>query len=320
MDPQKCAKTALYYHPLFLEHKTAGHPECPERLTAMLDHLDNRGILSEMELVTPREAAVEEIARIHSIDYIQSIADVSAAGGGDVDADTFVAPATFDAALLAAGASVDAARDVLSGRFDHAVALVRPPGHHAGRDAARGFCIFNNIAVAAAALLDEGRVGRVAILDFDVHHGNGTQDAFYSDGRVFFVSFHRWPFYPGSGAADERGEGPGGGLCVNVPLAADTPPERYLSLWRETLREKVSPFEPEVVLVSAGFDLYERDPIAGLGFAVEDFRALGESIAELAGSIAGGRTVTVLEGGYDLGGVGRCFEEYLAGLGALAGD
>ncbi|MHC4712670.1 MAG: histone deacetylase family protein [Planctomycetota bacterium] len=311
------AKVALFYHPGFLEHDTGRHIECGARLTALLTHLAARGLLAGVSEIRPEPAAVEDIARIHAVEYIEAIRNVAEAGGAWADPDTYISEGSYSAALLAAGAAIGAAEAVAEGRYEKSFALVRPPGHHAGRLAARGFCIFNNTAMAASALLARDLVKRVAILDFDVHHGNGTQEAFYGDDRVLFVSFHRYPFYPGTGGERERGAGRGEGLTVNVPLSIRTTPREYLALWEEILESKVKSFAPEIVLVSAGFDLYRGDPVAGLNFDVADFEVLGRLTREGAEAICRGRVATVLEGGYDLEMLPLCFEAYARGLGAF---
>ena len=242
---------------------------------------------------------------------------LAASGGGQADPDTVVSKGSWKAALLAAGAAIGAAEAVLDGRFRQALALVRPPGHHATRDAAMGFCLFNNIAVAAARLVDRARAGKIAVLDFDIHHGNGTQEAFYNEPRVLYVSFHRHPFYPGTGRADETGTAAARGANINMPIAAGTPPQEYLAGWQEVLDKKVRPYHPEIILVSAGFDIYRYDPLGGLGFETDDFHALGALIGALANDTCGGRIVSVLEGGYNLEGMPHCLEAYLAGTDAL---
>ena len=311
-------QASLYYTAEFLNHKTGRHFECPERLSACIESLHKRngsGILREASV---RKATREEVQRVHDAALVESLEAMSRAGGGMPDSDTVVSAGSFDAALLAAGAAIDAAGAVASGGAQQALALVRPPGHHATRAQVMGFCLFNNVAIAARHLIEQVGLGRVAILDFDVHHGNGTQEAFYEDPRVMFVSFHRSPFYPGTGHSSETGAGAGEGFTVNVPLPYHTPAAQYLSLWNDVLREKVLAFGPEAVLVSAGFDNYKYDPVGGLNFEVADFRKVGESILRLADAACGGRVASVLEGGYDLDALPRSLEAYLEGLEILA--
>jgi acetoin utilization deacetylase AcuC-like enzyme len=308
-------KTNFYYSEVFLDHATGQHFECPERLVVCLERLRSRD--GGVPLLSPRSAGPEEIARVHDRELIEFIEGMAASGGGNPDGDTVVSPGSYKAALLAAGAAIEAAEAVACRAAEQAVALVRPPGHHARRAAAMGFCLFNNVAVAAKHLLEKSMADRLALLDFDVHHGNGTQEAFYADGRVLFVSFHRFPFYPGTGRREETGAGPGEGLIVNVPLPYNTSARRYLATWRQVLNERVRPFAPQVVLVSAGFDAHKRDPVGGLNFEVEDFRALGRSIVAMADVTCSGRVVSVLEGGYDLEALPRSLEAYLEGLETL---
>jgi acetoin utilization deacetylase AcuC-like enzyme len=232
-------------------------------------------------------------------------------GGGWLDPDTHVSPRSVEAALAAAGAVTGATLAVLAGEAREAFCAVRPPGHHATRARAMGFCLVNSVAVAARAALAAG-LARVAVVDFDVHHGNGTQDIFWSDPAVLYVSLHRWPFYPGTGAAEETGAGPGLGATVNVPLPASTPPARFHDALARAL-DAVERFRPEVVLASAGFDAYRDDPIGGLNLDVEDFARVGERLRALAAATCDGKLVSVLEGGYHLGRLGECVAAYLRG-------
>jgi acetoin utilization deacetylase AcuC-like enzyme len=307
----------LHYTAEFLKHKTGRHFECPERLSACIESLRSSGGLGALRAGAVRPATREEIQKVHDAALVDSLEAMSRAGGGMQDSDTVVSAGSFDAALLAAGVAIEAAGAVVSGEAEQALALVRPPGHHATRAQGMGFCLFNNVAIAARHLFESAGLGRVAILDFDVHHGNGTQEAFYEDPRVMFVSFHRSPFYPGTGRREETGAGAGEGYTVNIPLPYNTSAAKYHSLWDEVLREKVLPFGPEAILVSAGFDNYKYDPVGGLNFEVDDFRILGESILMLADAACGGRIASVLEGGYDLDALPRSLEAYLEGLQAL---
>jgi len=277
-----------------------------------MEYLKKRGHIDGMELVSPEPAGLQDIKRVHSGRYIESVRALAESGGGDLDPDTPVSRGSFDAAVLAAGAAVGAAESVLDGEYGTAFALVRPPGHHATHDRGMGFCLFDNVAIAAKRLLDVRGLKRVAILDFDVHHGNGTEEAFRNDARGFFVSFHRHPFYPGSGAPISAPA-----HIVDVPLKYDTPSKEFLARWSQVLEEKVKPFAPEMVLVSAGFDCFQYDPVGGLNFEVKDYRRLGEAILGLARECCGGKVASVLEGGYDLEGLPRCLEAYLEGIGAI---
>jgi acetoin utilization deacetylase AcuC-like enzyme len=235
-------------------------------------------------------------------------------GGGNLDADTPVCPASLEAALSAAGAGVDAVDAVLAGEAKTAFCLVRPPGHHATRRQSMGFCLFNNIAAAARRAVDRHQVDRVLIVDWDVHHGNGTQDVYYDDERVGFLSVHRYPFYPGSGAADETGTGRGLGYNFNLPIAYPTPRADYLNRFSRMLEEAVDRVRPELVLLSAGFDAHARDPIGCLDLETEDFIELTRLTRQAADVYAHGRLVSMLEGGYDLGALADAGEAHLREL------
>jgi acetoin utilization deacetylase AcuC-like enzyme len=242
---------------------------------------------------------------------VKSVAELAARGGGRPDPDTVVGSDSFDVARLAAGAAGDAVDRVLAGEDRTALCLVRPPGHHALPDRAMGFCLFNNIAVAARAAIDEHGLDRVLIVDWDVHHGNGTQDAFYTDGRVGFLSIHRWPFYPGTGAADETGSGAGLGATSNLPIAFGTPRDNYRDKFRQELESFANRIKPQLVLVSAGFDSHREDPIGSLGLEVEDFGDLTRCVLDVANVHAGGRVVSLLEGGYHPTRLAECVAEHL---------
>lgn len=307
--------TLLYQHPVFEAHDTGPHhPERPDRVVAVARQLERTGLDRACRRVTWEPLEPARLAVLHDPAYIASVEGCAAAGGGRIEADTVVSFASFAAACRAAGAAVDAMERVLAGEDRTALCLVRPPGHHAVPEGAMGFCLFNNVALAARLAITERELARVLIVDWDVHHGNGTQDAFWNDGRVGFFSVHRWPFYPGSGARDETGAGPGLGWIRNLPIEFGTPREHYLAAVRRELTEFADRVRPELVLVSAGFDAHRDDPIGSLGLETEDFTALTRMVLEVAQAHAGGRVVSVLEGGYNTGALAGSVELHLREL------
>jgi len=303
----------LETHEAYLDHDTGrGHPERPARLAAVLRGIQASGAGEALVAVAPRPATREELERVHRPAYLDAIQAFCAAGGGAVDADTLVSSHSWDAAVLAAGAGVDAVERLDRGEADAAFVAVRPPGHHATSSRAMGFCLLNNVAVTAAALAARGE--RVLIVDWDAHHGNGTQDAFYADPRVAYVSMHEYPLYPGSGRLDETGAGEGGGTTVNFPFPAGTTGDSYLAALDEVVLPLAEWFLPTWVIVSAGFDGHRADPLCGLGLSAGDFADLTDRVMALA---TPGRRLAVLEGGYDLDALadsaGACIAS-LAGL------
>ena len=274
----------------------AGHPERAARLSAALSGIDAADLRDAVVRLDPRRATAEELARVHPVPYLEALRAFCEAGGGQLDPDTVAAPGSWDTALLAAGAVLGAVDALFEGRGDAAFVAARPPGHHALADQAMGFCLINNVAVAAAALAARGE--RVLVVDWDVHHGNGTQDIFWDDPRVLYVSTHQWPLYPGTGRAAETG-GPGApGTTVNVPVPAHTTGDVLLRVFDDLVSEAVEEFGPTWVLVSAGFDAHRADPLAELALTSGDFAALAARVGSFAPSP--GRLVVVLEGGYDL--------------------
>ena len=301
---------ALFTHPDMLAHRPGtGHPESPERLQAVLDALDAAALGLDRRAAT--EAAVADLERLHPADHVaRLLAAAPDSGLRQLDADTVLSPGSVRAARLAAGAVVDAVRAVARGETARAFAAVRPPGHHAEPGQSMGFCLFSNVAVAARVAQSEG-MARVAVIDFDVHHGNGTQAAFESDDSLFLGSIHQSPLYPGTGAASETGVG----NIVNVPV----PPHAAREAWRGAFAGGLMPaleaFRPDLILISAGFDAHRRDPLAHQSLEADDFAWATRAVLEVARSCCGGKVVSSLEGGYDLEGLGRSAVAHVQALG-----
>ncbi len=293
--------TALIYDPVYLEHDTGGaHVEQAARLTAIRDTLARYGLAEEGDYLTPPDATIAQLERVHHSDYVQQVRGIAAAGGRWMDIDTVISPRSWAAAVRAAGAAVMGVDLLMRGERQSAFALVRPPGHHANANHAGGFCIFNNAAVAAAHALAQYGLERVLIVDWDVHHGNGTQDIFYRDPRVLYFSIHEYPFYPGSGGADERGSGAGRGYTINVPLPHGVGDDGYLQALREILQPTADRYQPQLVIISAGYDAHHRDPIAYMRLTASGYHQMTSIVREIAAQYSGGKLLTLLEGGYNL--------------------
>jgi len=293
-------KTGLVYDPIYLEHDTGDHVENSQRLVAAMSSLKETGIKDKLTCLPSRPALLEEVEMIHTTEYISYVKSKAEKGGGWLDPDTVMSPKSYEAALYAAGGLLVAVEEVMKGEVDNAFALVRPPGHHAIRDRAMGFCIFNNVAIAAKFALSSFNLKRVLIADFDVHHGNGTQDAFYADPKVFYFSTHQYPFYPGTGWMDETGTGEGEGTTVNFPMAAGWGDEEYLRAFNEVLVPVARRFQPQLILVSAGFDAHWADHMAMMRVSVKGFAQMVMILKELAAELCQGRLIFTLEGGYNL--------------------
>jgi acetoin utilization deacetylase AcuC-like enzyme len=297
-------RVGIYDSPVFREHDAGqGHPERPERLDAIRIGLLDADLEGRLQSMAPRDATHEELTRVHTAAHVAAVA---ATAGRTVrfDPDTQAGPRSHAAALLAAGAACDAVEQVLDGALDRAFCVVRPPGHHAEAGRAMGFCLFNTVAVAAAGALARG-LQRVLIVDFDVHHGNGTQSIFAGDRRVLYISSHAWPFYPGTGALQEAGEGDARGFTVNLPMPMGCGDGEYAHLYREVVVPVGRAFDPELVLVSAGFDAYVDDPLAGMRLTAAGYGELAAACLDTARGAARGRAVFVVEGGYDTDGLAR---------------
>ncbi len=297
---RKRRTTAYTYNPAEEGHDLPGHPESHRRIEAVSRLLREDGILNRLRSVEATPVSLDRLMRVHSREYIQRVEQVADWGGGHLDPDTYVRPSSFEAALTAAGGAVNLVEAVLSGRAHNGFALIRPPGHHACPNRGMGFCLFNNIAIAARVAQAEWQLDRVLIVDFDVHHGNGTQDVFYRDPGVLFFSTHQWPFYPGTGSLRETGEGPGEGYTVNVPLPPRVGDTGYQQIFDQVLIPLAERYRPQLILVSAGYDAHWDDPLAHMKLSIAGYAALLQRLIELADTWCHGRLIVLLEGGYHL--------------------
>ena len=295
--------TAAVYVPA-LAHTKSGHPENQNRLNQILPFLDKVGILADIQMVDPTLATIEQLRRVHAPALIERIREVSVMGGGMLDSgDTYATPESYELARLAAGSTIAVVDQILTGQAANGFALVRPPGHHAEYNRISGFCLFNNVAAAARQAQAVHGVKRILIIDFDVHHGNGTQDIFYEDDSVMFISAHLFlprMFYPGTGDLRESGNGFGHGYTVNVPLMPHVGDVGYGRILTELVRPLARQFKPELILVSVGYDAHWQDPLSMAGLSLTGYAAMSRALVNLAGELANGRILFVLEGGYQL--------------------
>lgn len=283
----------------FLLHDDWEHPENAERLRAILQALQTSGFDTELTRIDARYATDAEIGAVHQRRMLEHTRRMAMFGGGRLNPDTYIVQESWDAATLAAGAVARAVEAVVGGEVDNAFALVRPPGHHATPSTAMGFCLINNVAVAAQVARQQLGVERVAIIDWDTHHGNGTQDIFYNDPHVLYVSSHTYPFYPGSGHWREMGSGAGEGATLNIPLPAYTGDDQFVRVYEDLVLRAVRRFAPQLIIVSAGYDTHWRDPLAPMLMSVAGFARLAQMLTDLADEVCNGRIVCALEGGYD---------------------
>jgi len=294
------AAPGYVYDPVFLEHDTGDHPENARRLEAVISDLDWKGIRGQLKPIPARPATLEELATVHQKEYIARVEAFCRRGGGPWDADTPMSTGSYKAALYAAGGSIAATEAVIKGDVPQAFALVRPPGHHATTNNAMGFCIFNNIAIASSCALKTGRIKHGLIIDFDVHHGNGTQEAFAHNPGVLYISMHQYPLFPGTGYIDDVEPDKGEAATVNIPLPAGCGDDEYRQAFEEIVGPAARRFGPDIILVSAGYDAHWADDLGNMRLSLEGYHYVTRAIQQLADELCGGRTVFFLEGGYNL--------------------
>lgn len=294
--------TALITSDKFKQHETGpGFPESPVRIDAIMNHLKESKIIDELKVIEPTIDSKTNALLIHDSEYIDRVREACDFGAPIVDtADNPISKYSYDIALLAAGAVTQAVSEVIENDVQNAMVLPRPPGHHAEKNQAMGFCLFNNVAIAARFAQKKYDVEKVAIIDFDVHHGNGTQHIFEEDPTILYVSSHQYPFYPGTGTSDEDGIGKGKGTTINYPLKADSNDGVILDIYQNSVADKLFKYNPDLIILSAGFDAHYKDPIGGLMMTTEGYYNLSKTLTKLANELSGGKLISSLEGGYDL--------------------
>ena len=309
-------RVGFVYDPRYLGHEMGrSHPESPERLRTICAQLQSSGTWSRLHQLTPRRAERQWVELIHDPSYVDRLERRSPANGyASLDPDTSMSPGTLEAAFLATGGALAAVDAMMNGDIDQAFCAIRPPGHHAEADRAMGFCFFNTVAIAARYIQQHYGVQRVLIVDWDVHHGNGTQHAFYDDASVMFFSTHQFPYYPGTGRATETGEGQGKGLTINVPFSGGQGDDEYREVFQKVLVPAADAFQPEFVLISAGFDAHRDDPLASMELTEQGYAELTRIVASIAKNFSGGRILACLEGGYHLQALAKSVDHHLLAL------
>ncbi len=310
---QTIKKTGFVYDPVYLEHKTTpGHPERPERLVKIVETLKTQGLYSQLVNLKPEPAARKWIETIHSPEYIKRAKNRCEGGAGYLDSlDVPISRKSYSAAVMAVGGILTAIDSVMEKKITNAFCAVRPPGHHAIENKAMGFCIFNNIAIGAKYIQKKHQLPKILIVDWDVHHGNGTQAAFYDDPSVLYFSVHQYPFYPGTGSQAEKGSGDGLNYTINVPLPAGSTDDDYVNSFEETLTPVAIEFSPNFVLISAGFDAHKDDLLGGMRVTQHGFSQLTQIVKNIAEKCCGGRIVSILEGGYGLEALAASVETHI---------
>ena len=309
-------RTGFVYHPAYLDHDMgAGHPESPNRLRAIRQQLEHSGTATRLTRIEPRKAEDEWITQVHTPGYVAALNQHAPTSGRvSLDPDTSMSPGSLNAAYLAAGGALAGVDAIMAKQVDHVFCAVRPPGHHAEASRAMGFCLFNHVAIAARYIQKRYGLTRVLIVDWDVHHGNGTQHSFEGDPSILFFSTHQYPHYPGTGRASERGKGAGEGFTINVPMEAGEGDDEYRTVFRKVLVPAADDFQPEFVVISAGFDAHRDDPLANMGLTEAGYKDLTGIVAGIAKRHAQGRILSSLEGGYNLGALGASVDAHIRAL------
>jgi acetoin utilization deacetylase AcuC-like enzyme len=316
---KKEMRTGFVYHPDYMKHNPGEwHPETPDRLPAIINGIKNAQLWEKLVHLDPVAAKIEHILYVHDKDYVEALQEFCKRGGGLLDTDTSVSSESFDVALLAVGGVIKAIDAVMSGEVDNAFAAVRPPGHHAFPDRGKGFCLFNNVAIGVRYLQKEYGLDRILVVDWDLHHGDGTHYFFYDDPSVFYFSIHQYPFYPGTGGAYETGKGKGVGYTLNVPVPFGTGVQEYLVTFQDKLKPTALRFNPEFIIISAGFDAHKNDPLSGISLTSEAYGQFTDVIQEIAHQTCEGKIVSVLEGGYETQAISESVSEHLRHLMGLS--
>ncbi|RKY86637.1 histone deacetylase [candidate division KSB1 bacterium] len=307
--------TGFVYHPDYLKHiPLFNHPENPERLNAIVSRLKETGQWEKLVHITPEPAEDKWIEEIHSRNYRKYVKDACKKGVTYLDGDTYISSDSYDIAVLAVGGVLSAVDGIMDDKMKNGFCAIRPPGHHAEKSAGMGFCIFNNVAIAARYIQKKYSLERIAIVDWDVHHGNGTQNSFYTDDSVLYVSLHQFPHYPGTGNKYETGAGKGEGFTLNFPMPAGSKDDDYLEIFREKLIPSLNNFEPQFILISAGFDAHQKDPLSGIFLSDSAYEEMTEMLLEVSEKKSQGRLLSVLEGGYNLNVLGNVISLHIQKL------